>query len=164
MLLINPKTRVVVLNPSPNVYRFPLPCHNNTPEINTIVQSVSPHRWSKTAAVIHYQKECEQSLIYTVSITCQLVLLWNNCSKCLCLVLTRCWFQGLWLWDHNLLFLSLMKFKLQLVVPLHTEDYLKKPLPCILGSVWSLHCTEEDSQTKSATEPWNKERQIISNK
>lgn len=42
--------------------------------------------------------------------------------------------------------------------------YLLKFLTsCILGSVWSLHCTQEDSQTKSVAEPWHKERQIISN-
>lgn len=40
---------------------------------------------------------------------------------------------------------------------------LKIITSCILGSVWSLHCTQEDSQTKNVAEPWNKERQIINN-
>lgn len=166
MLLINPKTRVVVLNPSPNVYRFPLPCHNNTPEINTIVQNVSPHRWSKTAAVIHYQKECWQSLIYRLD---HLPIGATMKSKL---------FQMSVFSSHQVLISRIMALRSKPFVFVSydiqaaaccTSTYRrliiwKKPLPCILGSVWSLHCTEEDSQTKSATEPWNKERQIISNK
>lgn len=71
------------------------------------------------------------------------------------------------LWDNHSLFRWIKLWPEVMspqepTIPLCVRNHHLPLMAHDLGFMWSLHYTEEASQTKTAAEPWNNERQIIS--